>query len=139
MAEKRRPSTNHPGAVTLHPRMWGRIFEYLDDSLDDLARVKAAGCVLVAWRQLDIEQDELGFVDGENVVLYSSDDELKRKLKWLDDNPEAAKRIARAGQEKVTGCHTWAHRAEAISGLVAPDIVPAPRPGWVDRIRISGA
>ena len=52
MAEKRRPSTNHPGAVTLHPRMWGRIFEYVDDSLDDLARVKAAGCVLVCCKDL---------------------------------------------------------------------------------------
>ena len=52
MTEKRRPSTNHPGAVTLHPRMWGRIFEYVDDSLDDLARVKAAGCLLVCCKDL---------------------------------------------------------------------------------------
>ena len=52
MAEKRRPSTNHSGALRLHPRMWGRIFEYVDDSLDDLARVKAAGCVLVCCKDL---------------------------------------------------------------------------------------
>ena len=52
MAEKRRPSTNPSGAIQLHPRMWGRIFEYVDDSLDDLARVKAAGCVLVCCKDL---------------------------------------------------------------------------------------
>ena len=52
MAEKRRQSTNHSGVLTLHPRMWGRIFEYVDDSLDDLARVKAAGCVLVCCKDL---------------------------------------------------------------------------------------
>ena len=52
MAEKRRPSTNPSGALRLHPRMWGRVFEYVDDSLDDLARVKAAGCVLVCCKDL---------------------------------------------------------------------------------------
>ena len=52
MAEKRRQSTNHSGAIQLHPRMWGRVFEYVDDSLDDLARVKAAGCVLVCCKDL---------------------------------------------------------------------------------------
>ena len=52
MANKRHPSTNPSGAIKLHPRMWGRIFEYVDDSLDDLARVKAAGCVLVCCKDL---------------------------------------------------------------------------------------
>ena len=52
MAEKRRQSTNHSGAIQLHPRMWGRVFAFVDDSLDDLARVKAAGCVLVSCKDL---------------------------------------------------------------------------------------
>ena len=52
MANKRHPSTNPSGAIQLHPRMWGRVFEYVDDSLDDLARVKAAGCVLVSCKDL---------------------------------------------------------------------------------------
>ena len=32
--------------------MWGRVFAFVDDSLDDLARVKAAGCVLVCCKDL---------------------------------------------------------------------------------------
>jgi len=40
--------------VTLHHRLWGKIFGYVDadHGLDDLARVKAAGCMLVCCKTL---------------------------------------------------------------------------------------
>ena len=50
MAEKRRQSTNPSGAIQLPAHVIP--FEYVDDSLDDLARVKAAGCVLVCCKSL---------------------------------------------------------------------------------------
>ena len=99
----------------------------------------AAGCVLLAWRQPALEQQELGFVENENIVLYDSEAELHEKLQWLHENPEKAGAIARAGQHLVSEKHTWACRAAAFPDLLAPDIKIAPTPNWRDRIRLLGA
>lgn len=99
----------------------------------------AAGCVLLAWRQPDIEQNSLGFVDGVNVVLYEGEAELLEKLAWLKANPEQAASIAGAGQALVSQQHTWTDRARAMPGLLAPAIKPAPATNWLDRLRIMGA
>lgn len=99
----------------------------------------AAGCVLLAWRQPDLEQQSLGFVDGENVVLYDSEAELLEKLAWLKANPEVAASIAVKGQSLVSGKHTWTERAKAMPALLAPAIQTAPPTNWVDRLRILGA
>ena len=54
MSNKTRNPTVPSGAVTLHHRLWGKIFEYIDVDhyLDDLARVKAAGSMLVCCKTL---------------------------------------------------------------------------------------
>ena len=54
MSNKAQRSTVPSGAVTLHHRLWGKIFEYIDVDhyLDDLARVKAAGSMLVCCKRL---------------------------------------------------------------------------------------
>lgn len=99
----------------------------------------AAGCVLLAWRQPALEQQELGFVENENVVLYDSEAELHERLQWLQDNPEKAGAIARAGQEIVSEQHTWACRAATFPGLLDAEIMSAPAVSWKDRIRLLGA
>ena len=99
----------------------------------------AAGCVLLAWRQPEREQSSLGFVDGENVVLYDSEPELLEKLAWLNDNPDSAAQIAHAGQQLVSQRHTWTDRAKAMPALLAPAIKTAPPTNWMDRLRIMGA
>lgn len=99
----------------------------------------AAGCVLLAWRQPDIEQEELGLVDGEHVVLYSSVDEFKDKLKALKSDPAMAEAIALAGQKKVEECHTWRQRVDKFPALLEPEIGQAPSLGLMDRFRIMGA
>lgn len=99
----------------------------------------AAGCVLLAWRQPELEQSSLGFVDGENVVLYDSEPELLEKLAWLKENPDSAAQIANAGQQLVSQAHTWTDRAKAMPALLAPDINTAPPINWLDRLRIMGA
>ena len=48
----RPPSTSPSGAVKLPPRLWGRVFGYVDDSLDDLGRVKAVACVVLCSKTL---------------------------------------------------------------------------------------
>ena len=54
MSNKTQHSTVPSGAMTLHHRLWGKIFEYIDVDhyLDDLARVKAAGSMLVCCKTL---------------------------------------------------------------------------------------
>ncbi|MED5389100.1 MAG: glycosyltransferase [Pseudomonadota bacterium] len=99
----------------------------------------AAGCVLLAWRQPEREQQALGFVEGENVVLYDSEAELHEKLQWLNDNRDKAAALARAGQHLVTETHTWANRAAAFPELLAADIQAAPPTNWRDRLRLLGA
>lgn len=58
----------------------------------------ACGCVLFAYDQGSVENNALGFVDMQNVVLYSSVDELRQKLALLRQNAELAERIAQEGQ-----------------------------------------
>ncbi|MGJ3255249.1 MAG: glycosyltransferase [Alcanivorax sp.] len=99
----------------------------------------AAGCVLLAWRQPALEQQELGFVENENVVLYDSEAELHERLQWLHDNPEKAGAIARAGQDIVSEKHSWACRAAAFPALLDAEIMSAPAVSWKDRIRLLGA
>ena len=99
----------------------------------------AAGCVLLAWRQPDIEQASLGFVDGDNVMLYDSEAELLDKLAWLKANPAQAAGIAANGQALVSQKHTWTQRAKALPALLAPAIQAAPATNWLDRLRIMGA
>lgn len=98
----------------------------------------AAGCVLLAWRQPAIEQSSLGFVEGENVLLYDSEPELQEKLSWLKGNPDKAARIAAAGQQLVSRQHTWTDRARAMPALLSPVIKTARPTNWRDRLRIRG-
>ena len=54
MSNKTRHPTAPSGAIKLHHRLWGKIFGYVDadHGLDDLARVKAAGSMLVCCKTL---------------------------------------------------------------------------------------
>lgn len=99
----------------------------------------AAGCVLIAWRQPEEEQEALGFVDGKNVLLYDSEAQLHEKLAWLAGNVAQAERIAKAGQALVSERHTWIERAKQFPALLEGDIQPAPAMNWKDRLRIMGA
>jgi spore maturation protein CgeB len=61
----------------------------------------AAGCLLIAYRQGNGEEDALGLKDGENLLLYRDKKEALEKIKWVSNNPEQAKTIARLGTEHV--------------------------------------
>lgn len=73
------------------------IGEYMAKNFESMA----AGCLLIAYRQGNGEEDALGFEDGENILLYSDWKQALEKIKWARDNPEQAKIIARAGTEHV--------------------------------------
>lgn len=58
----------------------------------------ACGCVLLAEDQGEAENQELGFIDMENVALYHSPDEAIEKLKQLQAQPDLCDRLASAGR-----------------------------------------
>ncbi|WDE99123.1 glycosyltransferase [Lentisphaera profundi] len=74
----------------------------------------ACGCVLFTWNNGEIENKELGFIDMENVVLYTSIDELQTKLNLLRKNDDLSMNIAANGQKLVEAHHTWEHSADKI-------------------------
>lgn len=75
----------------------------------------ACGCLLLTWSQGEEENQVLGFRDMENVVLYSSIDELREKLVVLRTTPGMAESIASAGQRLVEQYYSW----EVLGGKVA--------------------
>lgn len=58
----------------------------------------AAGCVLCCYRQGNGEEEALGLVDMENVVLYQDIEELTEKLDSLSGRPDEVKRVATNGR-----------------------------------------
>lgn len=58
----------------------------------------ACGCMLLAKRQGNGEEEALGLVDMENVVLYSDLAEAKDKIKLLLSDSKLVEDIARKGQ-----------------------------------------
>lgn len=95
----------------------------------------ACGCVLVAYDQGDQENQVLGFRDMENVVLYRSVEEFRRKLALLRASPDLADRIADAGQALVEGGYSFARIGERIvDALVAPLRIKPPL-SWSERVR----
>ena len=72
------------------------------------------GCVLIAARQ-NTEEDALGFRDMENIILYDSIKEARRKIDLLRGNPALVERIGNAGRELVFEKHLLRHRIDVFS------------------------
>lgn len=82
----------------------------------------ACGCMLFASRQGGLEEESLGFVDMENVVLYDSVDDAQNKLVMLRDNPDIVERIARKGEDFVREHHTLGSRIIPFVDAIRTDI-----------------
>jgi hypothetical protein len=97
----------------------------------------AAGCVLIAKRQPEVEQTALGFEDMTNVVLYDEVTELIAKARLLQGDPARADAIAASGRSLVLARHTMARRAEELFSLLqAPIRQPVPL-SWREHIRLT--
>ncbi len=96
----------------------------------------AAGCLLATYSASNEENELLGFVDMENVVLYKSEDELLSKLEQLEGRPELVERITEAGQLLVTSQHSWRHRVpDVIQAICRPIKSNHPSPRLLDYIK----
>lgn len=73
------------------------------------------------------DAEDLGsyFVEGEEIEVYRSGEELVEKIRRYLGDEDARARIARAGHERVLGEHTYAHRFHEVfgrCGVAAPGI-----------------
>jgi glycosyltransferase involved in cell wall biosynthesis len=97
----------------------------------------ACGCVLCAFDQGEEENQALGFVDMENLVLFRNADELREKLQSLRADSVRADRIAAAGQALVEREYTYARIAERIVEALRSPLRPNPVPGPLERLRLA--
>lgn len=67
----------------------------------------ACGCVLIAYDQGTEENQALGFVDMENIVLYRNLEDIQSKLKILRADPAKVEQIAKAGQQLVESRYSY--------------------------------
>lgn len=90
----------------------------------------ACGCLLLAKRQGQGEEDALGFVDGGNVLLYDDLDSLCAQVAWVRAHPERAAEIAQQGREHVLAHNTYEHLADQVVKVIAEPFLPLPSLSW---------
>ena len=86
----------------------------------------ACGCALVACSQGSDEDAVLGFVDGENVMLYRSAEEALEKIARLRADPLLAERIARAGQEFAEQRYAFSRIGRDLAAVIQAPMRPWP-------------
>ncbi|NQT32166.1 MAG: glycosyltransferase [Candidatus Omnitrophica bacterium] len=59
------------------------------------------------------------FEDGKQVVFFTDEADLRKKIEYYLKNPKERERIANAGYEEVKKKHTYEHRIERILDIVA--------------------
>ncbi len=67
------------------------------------------------------EEGVLPFVDGEDLVVFRSREELREKAAWYLEHEEERRRIAESGMKKVRAAHGFEHRARRIADVLAAD------------------
>ena len=95
----------------------------------------ACGCVLFAYDQGEEENRALGFNDLENLVLYSTLDELRRKLALLRADPIKAEQIAANGRALVESRYSFACIGATVVEALTPPLRPAVSSSWLGRLR----
>ncbi|MEM7623196.1 MAG: glycosyltransferase [Planctomycetota bacterium] len=90
------------------------------------------------------DAEDLGayFVEGEEIEVYRTGDELIEKIRRYLDDDTARDRIARAGHGRVLREHTYAHRLHAIlerCGVSVPAAGELVRGGGGSVVSVGGA
>ncbi len=94
----------------------------------------ACGCVVVANAQGD--ENELGLVDMENVVLYKTAEQAIDKIKLLQRDDDRARKIATAGETLVVNHYSHKHIADQVMAIAREPIrsAAARKPGLIERL-----
>ncbi len=95
----------------------------------------ACGCTVIASYQGGLDEEKLGFVDMENIVLYKDAAEAIAKIRLLKAEPELAKNIARAGQAHVENRFSHKHIADQLIKIARSPAPPTTKkPGTIQRV-----
>lgn len=95
----------------------------------------ACGCLLFAYDQGEEENQALGLIDMENIVLYRDLTDFKKRLHQLRSDNELAAKIATAGQTLVEKHFTFSRiGADVVRALEKP-LRPMPEPSRWQKIR----
>lgn len=90
----------------------------------------ACGCLLVAHRQGGGEEEALGLVDGENVLLYDDFSGFSAILSRLCEDPSLSMRVSAAGKAHVSRFMDYWAQASHLYGLIAADCRPVVSRDW---------
>jgi len=95
----------------------------------------ACGCVLFAYDQGALENRALGFKDMKNIVLYTTLEEFKMKLKQLRMSSELTESIANQGQLLAEQCYSFDKVGAKITKALQPKLRQQPKRSWWLRLR----
>jgi hypothetical protein len=76
------------------------------------------GCQTCLLTSTNKHYKELGFIDGENCLVWSSPEEIKSLAEYAIGNDKKRESIAVAGYELVKEKHTYKHRAHRILEMI---------------------
>lgn len=104
------------------------LHEYMAKNFEAMA----CGCLLLAKRHGEGEEQALGLVDGHNVLLYDELDDLRERIEWVRRNPDQAALVAQAGHDLAVARHEYSQLADSIRRVLEKPLnpVPAPRKPW---------
>lgn len=88
----------------------------------------ACGCLLMAYRQGQGEEEALGFVDGENIVLYEDYEQFCQRLNFLMANPAEMARLRERAGALARERFDYLSQAESLYALLRRETrVPQPK------------
>ena len=77
------------------------------------------GCLIVAQKQGNGEEEALGFIDMENIVLYDNLDDAKDKIEYLLKNPLLISKIAKRGEALAKSRFSYKYNAKELFEALA--------------------
>lgn len=100
--------------------------EYMAKNFESMA----CGCLLLAKRQGQGEEESLGLGDGVNLLLYDDLDSLRKRLAWARENPELADAIALRGREHVVAHNSYEKLASKVAAVISASFIKVPSLPW---------
>ncbi len=96
----------------------------------------ACGCALLACRQGKGEEEALGLIDGENVLLYDTPADAANKLEKLLKDDALREHLSHNGQKLAWERFTTSHLADNLYKLTSMPALPPPKPfSLIEKIR----
>lgn len=76
------------------------------------------GCAVPLITNYNEEMEELGFIDGENCMMYKNDQDIPHLLRTLVENPVLRYDIGAKGHDLVSTHHTYVNRAPKLVEMI---------------------